>query len=125
MLANQPEPTALAGRIDAIAFEGRQPSVVLDWKSDVAPTERDMRDHARQLSDYLDAIGAPRRARLHDLGHRQMGFRPRGRMRALSREGDFGVGKSASIQDTPRPQTIGWVCFSTGMGPISETHLAL
>ncbi len=62
MLANQPEPTALAGRIDAIAFEGGQPSVVLDWKSDVAPTERDMRDHARQLGDYLNAIGAPRGA---------------------------------------------------------------
>ncbi len=62
ILANQPEATALAGRIDAIAFEGDQPSVVLDWKSDIAPTERDMRYHARQLSHYLDAIGAPRGA---------------------------------------------------------------
>ncbi len=62
MLANQSQPTALAGRIDAIAREGGQPSVVLDWKSDVAPTEQDMRDHARQLSDYLDVIGALRGA---------------------------------------------------------------
>jgi hypothetical protein len=42
MLANQPEPTTLAGRIDAIAFQEGQPAVALDWKSDVAPTERDM-----------------------------------------------------------------------------------
>ena len=62
MFANQPEPTALAGRIDAIAFEGEQPSVVLDWKSDVAPTEEDICDHTRQISDYLAATGAPRGA---------------------------------------------------------------
>jgi CRISPR-associated exonuclease Cas4 len=62
MLAEQPEPTALAGRIDAIAFEGGQPSLVLDWKSDVAPTEQDMHDHAGQLGDYLRAAGAPRGA---------------------------------------------------------------
>jgi ATP-dependent exoDNAse (exonuclease V) beta subunit len=62
MLADQPEPTALAGRIDAIALEGGQRSVVLDWKSDIAPTEQDMRDHAGQLSDYLRATGGPRGA---------------------------------------------------------------
>jgi len=60
--ANEPQPAALAGRIDAIAFENGQPSVILDWKSDVAPTEQDVRDHARQLEDYLDATGASRGA---------------------------------------------------------------
>jgi CRISPR-associated exonuclease Cas4 len=62
MLAHQPEETALAGRIDAIVLEGERPSVVLDWKSDVAPTEQDIRDHARQLRDYLDATRVPRGA---------------------------------------------------------------
>jgi hypothetical protein len=62
MLADQPEPIALAGRIDAIAFEGGHPSIVLDWKSDVAPSEQDMREHARHLSDYLSAASAPRGA---------------------------------------------------------------
>ncbi|HVZ36697.1 MAG TPA: PD-(D/E)XK nuclease family protein, partial [Polyangiaceae bacterium] len=62
ILAGLPEPTALAGRIDAIALQEGQPSVVLDWKSDVAPSEQDMREHARQLSDYLTAIGAPQGA---------------------------------------------------------------
>lgn len=61
-LTNAPDPTALAGRIDAIAFEGGEPSAVLDWKSDVAPTEEDMRDHTRQITDYLEATGAPRGA---------------------------------------------------------------
>ena len=62
MLEDELEPTALAGRIDAIALEGGQRSVVVDWKSDVAPSEQDMREHARQLSDYLTAIGASRGA---------------------------------------------------------------
>jgi ATP-dependent exoDNAse (exonuclease V) beta subunit len=61
-LADQPKATALAGRIDAIALEDGQASVVLDWKSDVAPSEQDMREHAGQLSEYLRAAGAPRGA---------------------------------------------------------------
>jgi CRISPR-associated exonuclease Cas4 len=36
--------------------------VVLDWKSDVAPSEREMRDHPSQLRDYLRATGALRGA---------------------------------------------------------------
>ncbi|MBN9532177.1 MAG: UvrD-helicase domain-containing protein [Alphaproteobacteria bacterium] len=62
MLSGPPEATALAGRIDAIVRQDGQPIVVLDWKSDVAPSEQDMRDHAAQLSDYLLATGAPRGA---------------------------------------------------------------
>jgi ATP-dependent exoDNAse (exonuclease V) beta subunit len=61
MLAHQQE-TALAGRIDAVVLEGERPSVVLDWKSDVAPTEQDIRDHTRQLLDYLAATRVPRGA---------------------------------------------------------------
>jgi hypothetical protein len=34
-------PTALAGRIDAIVLENDRASDVLDWKSDIAPTEQD------------------------------------------------------------------------------------
>jgi ATP-dependent exoDNAse (exonuclease V) beta subunit len=45
MLATPPNPTALAGRIDAVAVEDSRASVVLDWKSDIAPTEEDVRIH--------------------------------------------------------------------------------
>jgi hypothetical protein len=62
LLADSPSPSALAGRIDAIAFEGNQVEVVVDWKSDIDPDETDMRRHARQLEDYLGATGAPRGA---------------------------------------------------------------
>lgn len=62
MLDNEVGETALAGRADAIAFDKGQTSVVLDWKSDVAPTSLDNRVHAGQLRDYMKAIGAARGA---------------------------------------------------------------
>ncbi len=62
MVDNDVGETALAGRADAIAFDKGRPSVVLDWKSDVAPTSEDTRIHAAQLRDYMTAIGAPRGA---------------------------------------------------------------
>ncbi|RVK33830.1 UvrD-helicase domain-containing protein [Sinorhizobium meliloti] len=65
MIADQPGPVALAGRIDAIAFEDGGPSVLVDWKSDIAPNEQNLRDHARQLSDYLEATGAARGALIY------------------------------------------------------------
>jgi hypothetical protein len=48
---------AVAG---AIAYDGDNAEVVVDWKSDVDPDERDMRFHAGQLEDYLHATGAAR-----------------------------------------------------------------
>jgi len=57
-LQNQGEPTALVGRLDAIALDGGQPLAVLDWKSDVAPSELGIREHELQLVDYLQATGA-------------------------------------------------------------------
>jgi hypothetical protein len=62
MLDNDVGETALAGRADAIAFDKGRASVVLDWKSDVAPTSQDNRIHAGQLRDYMKAIGAARGA---------------------------------------------------------------
>jgi len=62
MLDNEVGAMALAGRADAIAFDRGQASVVLDWKSDVAPTSQDTRIHAAQLRDYMAAIAAPRGA---------------------------------------------------------------
>ena len=62
MVKGAATPTALAGRIDATAIEEGKPLVVLDWKSDVAPTDKDMREHAVQLRKYMDATGAPRGA---------------------------------------------------------------
>lgn len=62
LLADASEPTALAGRIDAVALDDGRAAVVLDWKSDIAPTEEDMRIHSGQLEDYLRATGASRGA---------------------------------------------------------------
>jgi ATP-dependent exoDNAse (exonuclease V) beta subunit len=53
---------ALAGRVDAIAYEGDQPDVVIDWKSDINPSQADMRGYASQLGDYLRATGTTRGA---------------------------------------------------------------
>jgi hypothetical protein len=61
LLAGGMSPSALAGRIDAIAFAGAA-EVVVDWKSDIDPSEADMRLHAGQLEDYLRATGAARGA---------------------------------------------------------------
>jgi hypothetical protein len=55
-------PRALAGRIDAIAYEGDCAEVVVDWKSDVDPSDTDIRIHSGQLENYLRATGAPRGA---------------------------------------------------------------
>ena len=62
LLADRPSPSALAGRIDAIAYEGDHTETVIDWKSDIDPDETAMRRHARQLEDYLRATGAVRGA---------------------------------------------------------------
>lgn len=61
MFQSDTDYTALAGRADAVAFDNG-PAVVLDWKSDVAPTSQDVRIHAEQLQRYMVAIGAPRGA---------------------------------------------------------------
>ena len=62
MLHAESGQTALAGRADAIAIEDGRASVVLDWKSDIAPTDEDLRMHARQLQHYLVATGVRRGA---------------------------------------------------------------
>lgn len=62
LVADGDDPKALAGRIDAIAYDGGRAEVVIDWKSDVDPNEADMRFHAAQLEDYLSATGAARGA---------------------------------------------------------------
>lgn len=55
-------PTALAGRIDAIAYKGGEVDVVVDWKSDINPTDADIRLHEGQLEHYLRATNAERGA---------------------------------------------------------------
>ena len=52
----------VAGRADALAVEQDRVTVVLDWKSDVAPTAQDRAQHAAQLADYRDIVGAKRGA---------------------------------------------------------------
>jgi ATP-dependent exoDNAse (exonuclease V) beta subunit len=53
---------ALSGRADAVVIEKGRVSVVVDWKSDVAPSTGDIQRHASQLQDYLAATDAPRGA---------------------------------------------------------------
>src|SRR3546814_13696941 len=53
MLEDRPAPAALAGRIDAIAYDGDRADIVVDWKGDIAPSDKDMPVHAGQLADYL------------------------------------------------------------------------
>ena len=62
MLGGAADQTALAGRADAIAVRDAQVSVVVDWKSDVAPTAADVRAHAGQIRHYMAALNAARGA---------------------------------------------------------------
>ena len=52
----------IAGRVDATAYDGAAPSVVLDWKSDLRPTSQDRAQYRRQLQEYMLAMGADRGA---------------------------------------------------------------
>jgi len=60
LIRSRPEPIALAGRVDAAAVVNRRVAAVVDWKSDIAPTEDDVRNHAGQIQDYLQVTGAGR-----------------------------------------------------------------
>jgi CRISPR-associated exonuclease Cas4 len=58
-----PDPwTAIAGRVDALATDPDGTPIVIDWKSDVAPTEATIQDHAGQLRDYCRVVNARRGA---------------------------------------------------------------
>jgi hypothetical protein len=54
--------SALAGRADAVVLEGERPSIVVDWKSDVAPDLESIQLHASQLRDYMRVTGSTRGA---------------------------------------------------------------
>jgi len=60
LLNDQPTPQALAGRVDAITYDGYRVDIVVDWKSDIDPSDKDMRVHAGQIEDYLRVTGARR-----------------------------------------------------------------
>jgi len=62
LFADRPTPAALAGRIDAIAYDDDRADIVVDWKSDVNPSDKDMHVHAGQLADYLQVTSASRGA---------------------------------------------------------------
>lgn len=62
MQGSDGELIGLAGRADALVLGSSRVSVVVDWKSDVAPTSDDMQAHAGQLLKYMKACGAPRGA---------------------------------------------------------------
>lgn len=55
----------LAGRADAIAYDGDVVDIVFDWKSDVAPNDAVIAQHANQLGAYLRATAAKRGALIY------------------------------------------------------------
>jgi CRISPR-associated exonuclease Cas4 len=56
------ETLSLAGRADAVYIEGGQPKIVIDWKSDLKPTDGQVANHAGQLRMYMRATRAKRGA---------------------------------------------------------------
>lgn len=50
----------LAGRADAVAMDDGKILFVIDWKSDITPTTKDVEGHAHQLLQYMTATAAPR-----------------------------------------------------------------
>jgi ATP-dependent exoDNAse (exonuclease V) beta subunit len=52
----------MAGRADAVAVRGEERLAVLDWKSDISPSQEDRSGHIAQLKDYVETIGAPKGA---------------------------------------------------------------
>lgn len=52
----------IAGRADAVARANDGALVAFDWKSDVAPSERDRSAYRAQLAQYMRALGAQRGA---------------------------------------------------------------
>jgi exodeoxyribonuclease-5 len=51
----------IAGIADAIAFDDAgSPKVIIDWKSDVAPTAETIDHYGAQVRAYLDVTGAER-----------------------------------------------------------------
>jgi PD-(D/E)XK nuclease superfamily len=62
LFRDRPAPEALVGRIDAIAYEGDRADVIVDWKSNIDPSDNDMSAHEGQLHDYLRVTNAPRGA---------------------------------------------------------------
>lgn len=51
--------TVTFGIADAIAFSGGTPSLVIDWKSDVAPDDKAVAGYRLQVTDYLATTGVP------------------------------------------------------------------
>jgi CRISPR-associated exonuclease Cas4 len=70
LVAGDGDPMPLAGRADALAVDRGSITAVIDWKSDVAPGDRQRQEHVEQLRLYLAATGAPRGALVYaSLGH--------------------------------------------------------
>lgn len=51
---------AISGRADAVEFFEGRARTVIDWKSDLAPTEAVLREHTGQLALYVTALEAER-----------------------------------------------------------------
>ncbi len=56
------EVRSVAGRADAVFVEHERPRVVVDWKSDVEPSDSDISLHAAQLRIYMRAMQVVRGA---------------------------------------------------------------
>ena len=58
--SSSPDGTCVAGRADALAVEDGNVIAVLDWKSDIAPSQDERSGYVGQLSEYLAVTGSPR-----------------------------------------------------------------
>lgn len=56
------DPSSVAGRADAIFVENHHAKIVIDWKSDIEPSDADIALHAAQLRIYMRTIKVNRGA---------------------------------------------------------------
>jgi hypothetical protein len=56
------EVRSLSGRADALFIQDGEPQIVIDWKSDVGPSDSDIADNVAQLRVYMRATRAKRGA---------------------------------------------------------------
>jgi hypothetical protein len=57
ILEGPTEDTVTYGIADAIAVDGSGVKLIIDWKSDVSPTEQTVAAYKQQIGEYLTAVG--------------------------------------------------------------------
>jgi hypothetical protein len=60
-----PRPNVQGRSSRDVAYDGEAPDVVLDWKSDIAPSAQNRAQYRGQLQDYMAVVGARHGAVVH------------------------------------------------------------